>query len=105
MEEVYEIRVGFERGVLDACSMKRHQWRENDGDEVRYWRANYHGGRFELYRKDDSDEDWVKLDPPSNEDWQALREVLWRKYQRKRISWNLVAKVDKILVKTDEDGD
>jgi hypothetical protein len=85
--------------------MKRHQWREQDGEVVRFWRANYHGGRFELYRKEGGDEDWEKLDPPSTEDWEALREVLWRKYQRKRCPWNLIAKVDKILGKTDEGDD
>ena len=66
------------------------------------WRAKYEGGRFELYRKEGSDEEWEKLDPPSVADWEALRDVLWRKYQRKRCPWNLVAKVDKILGKTNE---
>lgn len=105
VEEVYKIRVGFGKGVLNALGMKRHQWRENEGDEVRYWRANYHGGRFELYRKDGNEEEWERLYPPSTADWEALREVLWRKYQRKRCPWNLVAKVDKILGKpNEEDG-
>ena len=45
--------------------MTKHQWRGEDGDEIRYWRANYHGGRFELYTKTGEDDRWQKLDPPS----------------------------------------
>ena len=82
--------------------MTKHQWRGEDGDGIRYWRANYHGGRFELYTKTDEDDGWGKLDPPSKENWEALRDVLWRKYQRKRCSWNLIAKVDKMLGKSNE---
>lgn len=87
----------FREDREDTRGMTRHQWREQEGDEVRYWRANYHGGRFELFTKDGEDEHWQKLDPPGKEDWMALREVLWRKYQRKRCPWKLVEKVDKIL--------
>ncbi|MDA7651720.1 hypothetical protein N8601_01800, partial [Akkermansiaceae bacterium] len=85
-----------------TSGMTKHQWRGEDGDEIRYWRANYHGGRFELYTKTDEDDRWGKLDPPSKENWEALRDVLWRKYQRKRCSWNLIAKVDKMLGKSNE---
>ena len=52
--------------------MTRHQWREDNGDEVRFWRANYHGGRFELYTKVKEEDRWDKLDPPKKEDWQVL---------------------------------
>ena len=82
--------------------MTKHQWRGEDGDGIRYWRVNYHGGRFELYTKTGEDDRWQKLDPPSKKDWEALRDVLWRKYQRKRCSWNLIAKVDKMLGKSNE---
>ena len=85
-----------------TSDMTKHQWRGEDGDEMRYWRANYHGGRFELYTKTDEDERWERLDPPSKENWEALRDVLWRKYQRKRCSWNLIAKVDKMLGRPNE---
>jgi len=82
--------------------MTRHESREQNGEEVRFWRANHHGGKFELYTKTKDGGRWEKLDPPGEKDWEALREVLWRKYQRGRCSWNLVAKVDKILGKSDE---
>ncbi len=82
--------------------MQRHQWRENDGDETRFWRADHHGGRWTLFERDDEDERWVKIDPIKVEHWEALREVLWNKYQRKRCSWNLIAKIDKRLGKTNE---
>jgi len=84
--------------------MTRHEWREQDGEDVQFWRANHHGGRFELYTKAKDSDRWVKLDPPETRDWEALRDVLWRKYQRGRCGWNLVAKVDKILGKSDEQG-
>ncbi|MDB2673912.1 hypothetical protein N9Y81_03065 [Akkermansiaceae bacterium] len=92
----------FSNEIEKTDGMTRHQWRGEDGEEIRFWRANYHGGRFELYTKTDDDDRWEKLDPPSKEVWEALRDVLWRKYQRKRCAWNLIAKVDKILGKPNE---
>jgi len=83
--------------------MQKHQWRKQDGDETRFWRANYHGGRWSLYTRMKEDDDWNCLDPPSMEDWEALRDVLWRKYQRGRCSWNLIAKIDKMLGLNDEE--
>jgi hypothetical protein len=85
--------------------MTRHQWREQEGEEIRFWRANYHGGRFELYTKAKEEDGWEKLDPPAKADWKALRDVLWRKYQRKRCSHKLITKVDGMLAKFDEDSD
>jgi hypothetical protein len=85
-----------------VAPMTKHQWREESEEGTRYWRANYHGGRFELLTKVGEDERWEKLTPPKKEHWEALREVLWRKYQRKRCPWNLVAKVDKLIEKADE---
>lgn len=50
-----------------------------------------------LYTKAKDDDGWEKIDPPTKEALEGLRDTLWRKYQRKRVSWGLVAKVDKLL--------
>ncbi len=85
--------------------MTRHEWREQEGEEVRFWRANFHGGDFSLYTRTKEDPDWLKLDPPSVGDLEKLREVLWRKYQRKRCPWKFVAKVDQLLGRPDASKD
>ncbi|MDA7881430.1 hypothetical protein N9A94_03920 [Akkermansiaceae bacterium] len=82
--------------------MQKHQWREQDGEEIRLWRANYHGGKWSLYTRAKEEDDWCRLDPPSTEDWEALRDVLWRKYQRGRCAWNLISKIDKMLGRPNE---
>ena len=37
-------------------------------------------------------------------EWEALREVLWRKYQRGRCPWELINKIDKKLEDMADDG-
>ena len=82
--------------------MTKHQWREEVDGIVRFWRANYHGGRFTFYTQTDAEEKWTSLDPPDQEVLEAFRDVLWRKYQRKRCSYKLVAKIDKMLGRSDD---
>lgn len=77
--------------------MQRHEWRVSEGDRTDYWRADHHGGRWMMSEKLDGADHWTKLDPPRREHYQALREVLWDKYQRKRCSFSLIKKLDKML--------
>ncbi len=85
--------------------MQRHEWRETEGDETHYWRADHHGGRWKFSEKPPGERHWSKIDSPKTEHWEALRGVLFNKYQRKRCSWNLIAKIDKILGKPNEGRD
>ncbi|MGJ8696451.1 MAG: hypothetical protein ACSHYF_09040 [Verrucomicrobiaceae bacterium] len=83
--------------------MERHEWHITDGEEShQYWRANHHGGRWTIMMKPDRDADWETIKKPENEHWEMLRDVLWRKYQRKRCPWKMIAKIDKILGRPNE---
>ena len=61
------------------------------------YRADYHGGRWTLESQLKGDEGWARHDPLTPADWRMLREVLWRKYQRKRCPWGLIARIDRLL--------
>ena len=41
--------------------------------------------------------DWEPIEKPTLENWEALRDVLWRKYQRKRLPFKYLEGVDKII--------
>lgn len=84
--------------------MTQHEWREENDGETIYWRANYHGGKFTMYRRPKEDDIWERLDPPTEAELEVLRDVLWRKYQRKRCPWKAVVTVDRMLGRTDEGG-
>src|SRR5210317_1468200 len=77
--------------------MARHQWRETGDDGMRYYRAVYHGGRWTISSQLKDEEEWTPHDPPDLELWRNLRDVLWRKYQRKRCPWKMVEEIDKLL--------
>jgi hypothetical protein len=82
--------------------MQRHQWREQTDEGVRFWRASYHAGSWSMASQLKEEEEWTPHDPIRPEDWRRLREVLWRKYQRRRCPWKLVEKIDKKLENLEE---
>jgi len=61
------------------------------------YRAGHHGGRWTLESRLKDDEHWAPHDPITRDDWRKLRDVLWRKYRRRRCSWGLVEKIDAML--------
>jgi hypothetical protein len=72
-----------------------YEWRERSEDgRVRIIRAGWdtRGWNFEETYKDLPD--WHPLPNPSLEDYEALRDFLWRKYQRKRLPWRFIEQVD-----------
>ena len=81
--------------------MQRHQWRENGEEGLRFFRAEYHASNWRLFSQLKGEDDWTPHDPISREEWEMLRDVLWRKYQRRRCPWELVEKIDKLLEKMD----
>ena len=85
--------------------MKRHEWHETlDEGGQRFWRANFHAGRWTLMHKTVRRGSWETIKAPSEEDWGKLRDTLWDKYQRKRCPYKLVVSVDKILGRTTDEG-
>jgi len=96
--------IGFFRGPLEndgslphPPGMARHEWHEGDGAERRFVRADYHGGGWTVSTRLRDEEEWTPYDPIDEEMWRKLRDVLWRKYQRKRCPWKLIEAIDKIL--------
>lgn len=75
-----------------------HRWKETtpEGDH-RLYRAHRARGQWQLVSKLEGEEFWEPLDPVGEADWRALRDVLWRKYQRRRLPWEHVAEIDKLL--------
>ena len=78
--------------------MAKHEWREStpEGD-VRYVTARRHLGKWQFKTCLKSDEDWTLLDVLSPEDFKHLRDVLWRKYQRKRVPYEHVLEIDAMI--------
>ncbi len=78
--------------------MESHEWHERTEDGVRYYRANYHGLRWGfLTTVQKRDPVWDRVENPTEELWRSLRDIVWKKYQRKRCPWERVAEIDRIL--------
>lgn len=83
--------------------METYSWqaRTEDGEKVIY-EAEYFGGWWKLTcmpkvgraRQDEVEPEQVEF---TEETWRALRDLLWRKYQRRRVAWSLVQHIDDIL--------
>ena len=86
--------------------MQEHSWREQGEEETRIYRATHHAGRWKILSQVKGEEEWTTHDPIERKDWVRLREILWRKYQRKRLPWKLIEQIDKLLEDESEgDGD
>ncbi|MGB0992598.1 MAG: hypothetical protein ACPG32_09020 [Akkermansiaceae bacterium] len=79
--------------------MQKHQWREQEDDGLRFYRATYHAGLWALSSQLKGEQDWTHYDPIPVELLEKLREVMWNKYQRGRCPHKLVTKIDKMLGK------
>ncbi|MFV1994672.1 MAG: hypothetical protein ACC661_04485 [Verrucomicrobiales bacterium] len=78
--------------------MITHAWRERTEEgELRFVRAQKHGGRWRLHSRLKSEEEWTRHDPMELHDLESLRDVLWRKYQRKRLPFGDVAQIDELI--------
>jgi hypothetical protein len=79
----------------------QHIWTEKDEKgSRREVRATRFGGTWRLQSKRAGDFDWTYYDRPLLHDLLALKEILIRKYQRRRASNDDVASVKKLI--TDE---
>lgn len=83
--------------------METFSWQAKDeeGRKVIY-EAAYFGGWWQLTSTPKvarSRQDEVEPEPAefTREIWEDLRDLLWRKYQRRRVSWDLVQQIDDIL--------
>lgn len=75
-----------------------HEWKSETADgEKREIRAEKFGKKWRIQVKVKGDEQWTYYDSPLVEDLIELREVLWRKYQRKRLLYEDITAVEKLI--------
>ena len=81
--------------------MEAHNWRVKTEDGTFFYKATHHAEQWKLERmpktsRSVDDVTWELLEF-TREDWLTLRDVLWRKYQRKRCPWKFIEEIDKRL--------
>ena len=78
--------------------MTQHEWHEMtpDGDK-RYNRARHFANRWKFDTTLASEEDWHEIETPDREFLDGLRDILFRKYQRKRIPHRVLNDIDVML--------
>jgi hypothetical protein len=75
-----------------------HVWKTRTPDrEKREVRADRFGGRWRFQSKLESEANWTYFETPTLEDLETLRDIVWRKYQRKRLGHDDVASLDALL--------
>ncbi len=76
----------------------QHIWTEKDGEgRKREVRATKFGGVWKLQAKQAGDPEWTYYERPELHDLLVLKDVLFRKYQRRRASSEDVASIEKLL--------
>ena len=76
----------------------QHIWKDRNQDgRKREVRATKFGGAWRLQAKIAGDLDWTYYDRPLPEDLLALKEILVRKYQRRRASIEDVASIEQLI--------
>jgi len=76
----------------------QHIWIEKDDEgRKREVRATKFGGKWRLQSKAADETDWTYHDPPLPDDLLKLKEIIGRKYRRRRASADDVASVDKLI--------
>ena len=81
----------------------QHIWTERDEHgSKREVRATRFGGGWRVQAKRGGDLDWTYYERPLLEDLLALKEILVRKYQRRRASIEDVASVEKLIAEQTE---
>ena len=81
----------------------QHIWtNRNEHGTKREVRATRFGGIWRLQAKTADDADWTYYERPLLEDLLPLKEILLRKYQRRRASIEDVASVEKLIAEQTE---
>jgi hypothetical protein len=76
----------------------QHIWTDrNEDGRKREVRATKFGGAWRLQAKAAGDLDWTYFERPLLEDLLTLKEILVRKYQRRRASAEDVASIEKVI--------
>ena len=76
----------------------QHIWKEKDEEgRKREVRVVKFGGNWKFQAKLKDDEQWTYYDVPLKEDLLTLRDIVFRKYQRRRASSEDVESIDKLI--------
>ena len=76
----------------------QHIWKEKDADgRKREVRVTKFGGAWRFQAKFVDESDWTYYERPLVADLTALRDVVFRKYQRRRASSEDVESIDQLL--------
>lgn len=76
----------------------QHIWKERDAEgRKREVRVTKFGGVWRFQAKYADDLEWTYYERPLLDDLQALKDVVFRKYQRRRASAEDVASIEKLL--------
>jgi len=76
----------------------QHIWTEKDEEgRKREVRATKFGGKWRLQSKTSDEIDWTYHHPPLLDDLLKLKDIVARKYQRRRASADDVTAVDKLI--------
>jgi hypothetical protein len=83
----------------------QHIWTEKDNDgRKREVRVTKFGGAWRFQAKHADDERWTYYDRPLLEDLRNFREIIFRKYQRRRASAEDLTSVEKLLSENSYEG-
>jgi hypothetical protein len=75
-----------------------HEWRSRDEEGVVHIiRAEWDSRQWHFMVTTKKDPEWHDVPKPTLDHYEALRDVLFRKYQRNRNSWSFVEDLDKII--------
>ena len=76
-----------------------HTWRETTpAGEKREVRATKFAGKWKLQSKLKDDPGWTYHDPPDPADLDTLRDLIFRKYQRKRASYEDLQSIERMII-------
>ena len=76
----------------------QHIWNARDEDgRKREVRVTKFGGAWRFQAKFKDETDWTYFDAPLLDDLRDLREIIFRKYQRRRASFEDLAAVEQML--------
>jgi hypothetical protein len=82
----------------------QHIWTEKDRDgRKREVRVTKFGGVWKFQSKFADEERWTYYDAPLREDLLELRDLVFRKYQRRRASAEDVESIDKLIKERNRD--
>lgn len=92
---------GLDANTGGMSGHERHEWKEDTEEGIRLYKAVYFAKEWRFAtgmkgtRRDPVE--WVDFEKATPELLEALREVLFRKYQRKRCPWKFIEGIDKQL--------